>query len=134
MNDKLKTKITDSDFLSITTPEVLEIIYTIKKIQTRLKDPDVRHLQYIHVYDKLGKEFDEFFNTYTGIFVKVIRGENLNTVAAVLYYKDKIAKGLMTEEQLSDMLAREFLPANLKKESDEKLREMREKNIIANPP
>ena len=127
---ELKTNITDDELKEITTPSVIYIIKTIKEIQKRMKDPDIAKLEYIRVYDTLGKEFDHFFNKYTGIFVKVIRGENLSTLASVLYYKDKVAKGLLTEEQLADRLAKKYLPANLKSESDAKLKEMKEKGEL----
>ncbi|MEM0354103.1 MAG: hypothetical protein QXW79_00840 [Thermoplasmata archaeon] len=111
----------------ITSPEIIYIMQTIKQIQKRMKDPDLAKLDYISIYDQLGREFEYFFNRYTSIFVKVIRGESLNTVAAILFYKDKMAKGLITEEQLSEMLAKKYLPEDLKKESDAKIKEMRKK-------
>lgn len=111
----------------ITTPEIIYILRTIKQIQKRMKDPDIANLDYINVYDQLGREFDYFFNRYTSIFVKVVRGESLSTVAAILFYRDKMAKGLITEEQLSDMLAKKYLPENLKKESDARIKEMKKK-------
>ncbi|XWV26244.1 hypothetical protein QJ857_gp0832 [Tupanvirus soda lake] len=127
---ELKTTISNNELCDITTPSVIYIMKTIKSIQKRMKDPDVVNLEYIRVYDKLGKEFPEFFDKYTAIFTKVIRGENLNTVASVLYYKDKVERGLMTEQQLSDMLAKKFLPSHLKEESDAKIKEMKDKGEI----
>lgn len=127
---ELKINISNEDLQEITSPNVIYIIKMIKEIQRRMKDPDVSGLEYIRVYDKLGKEFDNFFNTYTGIFVKVIRGENLNTLASVLYYKDKVDRGLLSEAQLADQLAKKYLPANLKSESDAKLKEMKEKGEL----
>lgn len=124
---ELKTNVSDAELREITTPSVLFIMKTIKQIQKRMKDPDIARLEYIIMYDTLGKEFNEFFENYTGIFIKVIRGENLSTVASALYYKDKIERGLMTQDQLSDMLATKYLPANLKAEADAKIREMKEK-------
>lgn len=114
----------------ITTPEVIYIMKTIKQIQKRMKDPDIINLEYIMVYSQLSKEFNDFFNKYTSIFVKVIRGEDLRTVATILYYKDKVAKGLLTEEELSNMLAEKFLPPDLKRESDTKIKEMIKKGEI----
>ena len=116
MEDKLQ---------KIMSPEVMETLKTIKQIQKRMTDPDISGLEYIVVYDKLGKEFDDFFTRYTGIFVKVIRGEDLSTIASALYYKSQVSKGLITEDKLADMLSAKYLPANLKAESDIKLKEMK---------
>ena len=124
---ELKTNVTDAEMKEITTSSVLYIMKTIKQIQKRMKDPDIARLEYIRVYDTLGKEFDEFFEKYTGIFIKVIRGENLSTVASALYYKDKVERGLITQDELSDMLATKYLPADLKAEADAKIKEMKEK-------
>jgi hypothetical protein len=123
---ELKTNISNEELRNITTPSVIQIMKTIKAIQNRMKDPDVAGLEYIRVYDKLGKEFDAFFDKHTTIFTKVIRGENLNTIASVLYYKDKVQRGLITETQLSDLLAKKYLPSHLKAESDAKLKEMKD--------
>nr|WBF70757.1 hypothetical protein [Megavirus caiporensis] len=113
----------------ITDPKALEILSTIKKIQQRMKDPDVISLEYIRIYDKLGREFEEFSDQYTDIFTKIIRGEKLDIIASVIYYMDKIYKGTMTEEELSDMLATRFLPAHLKADADAKMKEMKNSNV-----
>lgn len=108
----------------IVSPEMVSIFKTIKQIQKRMKDDDVKNLEYIRVYDKLSYEFDDFFNSYTSIFVKVLRGDDLTVVASVLYYRDQVNRGLITEAQLSDRLATRYLPKNLKAQSDAKLKEM----------
>lgn len=126
----LITKPNNDQLKGIKSPDVIYIMRTIKEIQKRMKDPDIKNLEYIRVYDILGKEFDHFFNRYTGIFVRVIRGEDLSTLASALYYKDQVLRGLITEEQLADKLASKYLPTNLKDESDAKLKEMREKGEL----
>jgi len=126
----LKTNVSNDELKEITSPNVLAIMRTIKAIQKRMKDADVANLEYVRVYDKLGKEFNNFFDTHTSIFTKVIRGENLNTIASVLYYKDKVERELMTEEELSNMLSTKYLPAHLKAESDAKMKEMKENGGI----
>lgn len=130
MASDIKNKVSNDELKEITSPAVLYIMHTIKQIQKRMKDPDIRGLEYIRVYDQLGREFDDFFNRYTGIFVKVVRGENLSTLASVLYYKDKVDQGLMSEEELSEKLANKYLPANLKADSDAKIKEMRERGEL----
>ena len=127
---ELKTNVTGTDLKEITSPSIISIMKTIKQIQKRMKDPDISELEYIRVYDTLSKEFEDFFDRYTGIFIKVIRGENLSTVASVLYYKDKVDRGLMSQEELSDLLAKKYLPADLKAQSDAKLKEMKEKGEL----
>jgi hypothetical protein len=127
---ELMTNVSNDQLKGITSPEIIYIMTTIKRIQQRMKDPEIAKLEYIRVYDQLGKEFDAFFERYTGIFVKVIRGENLSTLASVLFYKDQVLRGLMTEEELADQLASKYLPANLKKESDAKLKEMKENKSL----
>lgn len=126
----LKSKITGDDLKEITSPKLCNILKTIKSIQKRMKDPDVSNLDYIRIYDKLGKEFEDFFDKYTKIFTKVIRGDDLNIVISALYYKDKIDRGLMNESELSEMLAEKYLQPDLKKDSDAKIKEMREKGEI----
>lgn len=122
---ELKSKISNDELSQITTPSVLYIMKTIKAIQQRMKDPDMCNLSYIRAYDKLSTEFDDFSSKYGSIFIKVMRGENLNTIASVLYYKDKVSKGLMSENELSDMLATKYLPSHLKQEADTKIQEMK---------
>lgn len=123
--DELKINVSNDELKEITTPSVLYIMKTIKEIQKRMKDPDLVKSEYIEVYTKLGEEFSEFADNHTRIFTKVVRGENLNTIASALYYKDKISKGLMSEEQLSDMLATKYLPNHLKEEADTKIKELK---------
>lgn len=108
----------------IKSPTVLYIIATIKNIQKRMKEPDLTNCEYIRVYDVLGREFRNFADSYTSIFTKVIRGENLSTIATILYYKDQIDRNLLTEQQLSQMLASKYLPENLRQESENNIKNM----------
>lgn len=111
--------------MKISNPEVLLMIQTIKNIQKRMKDPDCMNIQYMDLYDKLGREFNWFSDTYTTIFTMVIRGENMQMVGTILFYRDKVLNGLMTEEELGDLLSAKFLPIDLKKESDQKIKLMK---------
>lgn len=99
--------------LDIESPEVIYILKCIKLIQGRLNDDDIKGLDYITVYDRLSKEFDNFFTTYTKIYVSVLKNEDMNTIVSCLYYKDKVLRGLMTEKDLSDFLASKYIPKNL---------------------
>lgn len=127
---ELNSKIMTDDIKCISSPNLINILRTIKAIQKRMKDPEIKNLEFIQMYDKLGKEFEDFFNKHTKIFTMVIKGENLRILASVLYYKDKIEKGLMTEQQLSEMLAEKYLPSHLKAEADARIKEMRIKGEI----
>lgn len=127
---ELKTNPDASEMADIRTPSVLYVMHTIKAIQKRMKDPDLVNAEYIRVYDTLGREFQTFADSYTAIFTKVIRGESLSTIASALYYKNQVALGLITEAELSEMLAAKYLPAHLKQESDQKIKEMRESGQI----
>ena len=93
----------------ITEPEMVSIIMTMKEIRTRMKDPSVRDLDFIHMYDQLGREFNDFFERYTGIFVKIIKGDDLRVLVSALYYKDRISKGFLTEATLADRLAKQHM-------------------------
>ncbi len=126
MSSEIKTTTPKTELLGITTPWVIDMMLTIKAIQKRMKDPDVAGLEYIRVYDKLGKEFQQFFDENTKIFTKVIRGESFNTIGPILYYKDQIARGLLSESELSNRLADKFLTKEQKAESDAKIKEMKE--------
>lgn len=120
----INLEVTDEQLCSIKSPEIIDIMRTIKLIQKRMKDPDMVNQEYIRVYDKLGKEFDSFFTRYTGIFVKVIRGENLNTLASVLYYRDQQLRGFITEQELSEKLAQKYLTPDQKAASDASIKDM----------
>ena len=115
---ELKTKVSNTELAGIKSPKVLEIMKTIRAIQTRMKQPDIVNAEFITVYKVITEEFEQFSNRYVSIFNKVIRGENLTTVASVLYYWDQFLRGLITEEELSEMLATKYLPPELKAQSD----------------
>ncbi|AKI80118.1 hypothetical protein QJ850_gp581 [Acanthamoeba polyphaga mimivirus] len=95
-----------------------------------MKDPEIASLEYIRMYDVLGKEFYHFSERYTKIFTDVLQKKNLNTVVSVLYYKDKVERGELTEEQLQNMLAEKYLPKHLKEEADSRIKEMKERGEI----
>lgn len=120
----------DDQLRSIKSPSIISIMRTIKRIQQRMKDPDIRHLEYIRVYDQLGREFDDFFNRYTQIFISVIRGEDLKSLASVLYYKDQVLRGLVTEQELSDKLAKKYFTTEHYEASKKNLEELKRKGEI----
>lgn len=97
----------------IRSVEISHIIDNIKKVQSRMKDPDVKNLQYIYAYDKLGKEFSNFADKYPNIFVMVVRGDDLRTMASTLYYQDKINRGEISSEKVGQLLAKKYIPDHL---------------------
>lgn len=111
--------------IDFANPTLLQIVTTIKSIQKRMKDPDLVNAEYIYVYDKLGKEFPYLFDNHTAIFTKVIRGEDLYVVAANLYYKDKIDRGLFTEAELRELLAKKYLGDDLSKKAAEEVERLK---------
>ena len=120
----LNTNPSADDMSSIESPQIKLIIATIKQIQKRLKDDDIRNLEYNRVYHQLSNEFNSFFEKYTSLFIKVIRGEDLKTVASILFYKDKVLTGKITENQVTQMLANKYLPENIRDDVNKKLAEM----------
>lgn len=113
MASELRTTMTLEDVCGIKTPSIICIMQTIKAIQRRMKEADVVDLAYIQVYDKLGQEFTDFQDRHPTIFTKVIRGEDLGLIAAILVYRDKVERGLMTEDQLSEMLVKKYVSPEL---------------------
>ena len=121
---------TTEQISSIKSPEVVYILQTIKKIQQRMKDPEILQMEFIRRYDKLSYEFNEFFERYTGIFARVVKGENLDVLASVLYQRDQVLRGIITEEELSNKLAEKYLTKEQKADADKKLKEMRAEKKI----
>lgn len=121
---------TNEQLLSVKSPEVIYILQTIKKIQQRMKDPEILQMEFIRRYDKLSYEFNEFFERYTGIFARVVKGENLDVLASVLYQRDQVLRGIITEEELSNKLAEKYLTKEQKADADQKLKEMRAEKKI----
>ena len=98
----------------ITTPEVINIIKTIKQIQKRMLDPDLVDQDFAIVYNTLCNEFSDFVENNTQIFMTIVKGKDIRTVCEVLYFRDKVLKGEMTESELSDLLAKRFIPEKLR--------------------
>lgn len=121
----IKTDISENDFNQFTSQSVIQTLKWIKMLQKRMKESDVFFLEYAYLHNKMADEFEDFFKLHPETFVKVLRGQDLTTIAAALYYKDKIYKGEMTESELSDKLATKFLPPELKKIADEKMKELK---------
>jgi len=126
----MNLNVSNDQLSTIKSPEVIYILQTIKKIQQRMKDPEILQMEYIRRYDKLSYEFDDFFQRYTGIFARVTKGENLDVLASVLYQRDQVLRGIITEEELSDKLAEKFLTKEQKTDADQRLKEMRAEKKI----
>lgn len=108
----------------IQTVEIRNIIRNIKNVQSRMKDDDVKNLQYVEAYTKLSYEFNDFFESNPSLFLAVVKGESLKTHVSTLYYRDKVLTGDMKESDLADMLSKKYFTKELKEESDKKLKEI----------
>jgi len=122
---KVRTDITEAELLNIKSPELVFVIQTIKSMQRRMKEPDLIVEEYAVVHNTLADEFPEFFEKHPTIFVKTIRNESMDIIASTLFHKEQINLGLLTEEEFADKLATQFLPKNLKEESDRILKEQK---------
>lgn len=94
----------------IRDPDLVNILKTIKQIQARMKKPDLVNEGYAVVYETLLDEFPDFSTKYNSIFLNVIRGDKIESLATVLYYRSKVVNGEITEEELSQKLASQYLP------------------------
>ena len=113
-----------NNLTDIVSEPVIEKIKKIKEILKRSKEEDLQRLDFAHRYEKLVAEFPEFVEKHPSIFNKILREESMDIIAASLYYRDRIDRGLMTERELGDMLATQYFPKHLKEESDAKINDM----------
>lgn len=109
---------------------ILYIIATIKRIQSRMKDSDMVDKDFVTVYNKLAHEFVPFSDDYAKIFDNVVKGKNINQIANLLFYKDRVDRGLTSESVVSNVVAERFLPTDLKTQSDIKIREMQQRGEL----
>lgn len=106
---------TKTDLPNIKSALVTGIILSIKQIQKRLKDPDVACLSYYEALEKMTSEFTQFATDHGSIFTKVVGCEDLSTIASILYYKDKVDSGAMTESEVSSLVNKKYIPEKLLK-------------------
>lgn len=90
-------------------PETIEILNVIKEINKRKKDEDLRGKQSGYVYNTLSIEFNDFSERYPRIFSNVVRDENISTLIQVLYYKDMVKQGKISEKEFSEKLGNKYL-------------------------
>lgn len=114
------------DLKTITSARVLAIIDTIKRMQNRMKSRDLINEDFAIVYSTLSDEFPIFFENNPEIFKLIVskNKQNLQILTQILYCRDRVDNGLMTEGELSETLSKIYLPKNLKEDSDKKLKEM----------
>ena len=88
---------------------VIEMISTDEMME--LKEKDFKKYQ-----DKIEDKFPKFSARYYGIFMKLIRGEDISTLMIMLSIMAKIKKGLMTykegEIEMSKILSQKFVRKN----------------------
>jgi hypothetical protein len=120
-------KLPKPDLKSITSTRVLAIIDTIKRMQNRMKSRDLINEDFAIIYSTLSDEFPLFFDNNPEIFKLIVskNKQNLQILTQILYCRDRVDNGFMTEGELSETLSNIYLPKNLKEESDKKIREIR---------
>ena len=97
----------------IQSESVRKLVKTIKSIQKRMMDSDLVSAEYITVYSVLSEEFKDFSDSYPELFKKVTSGTDIQTVSSILYFRDRYERGLITEEQLAQMLNKRYIPAHI---------------------
>lgn len=85
------------------------ILLTIKKMQKRMLDKEFESAEFNTIYTKLSEEFNDFFINYGSIFTKVIQGEDLSTIAGILFYRDKVLSGKMQECKVAELLKKKYM-------------------------
>jgi predicted unusual protein kinase regulating ubiquinone biosynthesis (AarF/ABC1/UbiB family) len=120
----------------ILTPSIRHLFDTVRAIRKRLLDPKLSSLSFPEIYQKLSDEFPSFSSEQPRMFVRLVettkpettpeeRQKIFDRITSILYYRDKVMRGLMTEEEVADIVAGKFLTPELKAESDRRLKEMR---------
>lgn len=112
----------------IKSTQIIYIISSIKNIQHRMLEPELINADYATVYSVLQSEFNDFYEKYDKIFKLVVDGENLYTVASILYFKNKCDQGLASEQEVADMVNSKFIPENLLNESKAAMETARNEN------
>lgn len=102
------------DQLSFLIPSVLEKLVVIKNIQSVMKEPSMIHKSFAETYQRLSEQFEDFANQYPLIFTKVVRGDDLSTLAGSLYYEHCVETGTITSEALAQNLFDHYASDELK--------------------
>lgn len=92
------------------TPEMKNVLTTIKLIQQQMSLPENINLSYAQLYHKMDMAFPEFGEKYASIFTNVIKGTKLDVIAGTMYFNSLVEHGEMTEEDFGKILAKVYLP------------------------
>lgn len=121
----------------IISPSVKFLYDTVRAIRKRIEEPGIRTLTFPEIYQKMSEEFPTFADQQPRMFVRLIETTKpetseaqkktiIDNIVSVLYYRDRVVRGLMTEEEVADIVAGKYLTPELKAESDRRLKAMRE--------
>lgn len=128
--EPLKIEVKIPELSNVTSPQVIYILQCIKYMQQRMQEPEVKAMNFAHAYDNLCKDKNliHFFERYSGIFIKVLENKqkDMFVLAGNLYFRDLHYRGEISETELADMLATEFMDESQKKESDKSLEKMKQ--------
>lgn len=94
--------------------QLMELLFTIKQFQSRMKEPDLMSASYAEACEILQDEFPEFSKNYNSIFLMLLRGDKYDTLATVLYHRSRVLNGEIQEEELANMLADKYIPKELR--------------------
>lgn len=121
----------------IISPSVKILFDTVRAIKIRINQNDVKTLSFPEIYQKMTDEFPTFASQQPRMFVRLIettkpemtpveKQKVMDNICSVLYYRDKVVRGLITEEEVADIVAGRYLTPELKAESDRLLKKMRD--------
>jgi len=83
----------------------------------RMQAPDIINLTFPHRYQKLSDEFPEFIDEVPNLFMKIVKGEDIEMLSVMIFYMDEIKAGKITmeraEKEMGIILANLFMPPEL---------------------
>lgn len=82
----------------------LYIIITVKEMQKRMLDQDLVNEEFAVNYDRLSREFNDFFEKYPNIFSLVVKCKDPYVLAQIVYFYSKCMKGEKSEEEIANMV------------------------------
>lgn len=98
--------IPELDFIK--DPSIIKVLWSIKKVQERMKKPDLVNASFGNVYQTITEEFQEFANMSDSLLRSVISGDKNGLVASILYHKSKELEGKISEPELANMVAKKY--------------------------
>ena len=120
------------ELADIKSDQIVYILQMIKYMRTRMKEPEIKSMNFARAYDTLGKDpmLDHFFDRYTKLFIQVLENKpgDLQMMVTLLYYKDMMNQGKITQTEvdvLSKELAKKHMPQHLYDESNKNITDLK---------